>query len=435
MSEWSARLYQADCLDVLRSLDGESVDAVVTDPPYEISFLNRGWDSTGIAFRKKTWEEVLRVLKPGGHLLAFGAARTYHRMTVAIEDAGFEIRDSLHWIYASGFPKALNVSKAIDQTLNAEREATGEYGRDMGGLGGERLGVRGGIRRDTPATAWDGWYSALKPAHEPIVLARKPLAGTIASSVMEHGTGALNIGASRIDTREQQQQGAYSGSEVPIAGERNGGKVYPIDLGRFPPNVLLAHLPECEGSGPDHTDVLCAAGCPVAELNEVSGETSSPDVPVGVYERKGRSGGIMGKETTITRERLVGRKGDSGGAARFFFIAKPRKREKIGGVVRNLHVTVKPVDLCRYLVRLVTPPGGTVSDFFAGSGSTGCAAMVEGFRFIGVEQEGESYETMVARVSDYAFVHGRPKPERASVDNPVNVSRPRDEGQVEVEGL
>lgn len=380
MADWSARLYQADCLDVMRSLDAASVDAVVTDPPYEIGFMGRSWDNAGIAYSTEMWDEALRVLKPGGHLLAFGATRTYHRMAVAIEDAGFEIRDSLHYIYGSGFPKSLDVGKAID-----------------------------GLDR-----SWHGWGTALKPAHEPIVMARKQLGGTVVRNVLSYGTGALNIAAARIGsgggTRDTPNGVGIRSNEV--YGEYGSCSTAAIDDGRWPSNVLLAHLSECEGSGVSHTGVLCAPGCPVAELNEASGQSASASALMPLPKGHAFAGETYGGDSSGRDEQTVRGFDDAGGAARFFWVAKPRKREKIGGTTRNLHPTVKPIDLMRYLVRLVTPPNGVVLDPFAGSGSTGCAAMVEAFRFIGCEMEAESYETMVARCSDYAFVHGRPKPER-----------------------
>lgn len=218
----------------------------------------------------------------------------------------------------------------------------------------------------------------MKPSHEPIVLARKPLAGTVAETVLAYGTGALNVKGCEVGvsggTRQVVAKAGASGREATSyrasIGSATGGNV-PAG-GRWPANVVLSHLPECRGEGVKHTEVLCAPGCPVAELNEMSG----------------------------------------GGAAQFFYVSKPRTRERIGGTVRNLHPTVKGVELMRYLCRLVTSPEGVILDPFLGSGSTGCAAMVEGFGFVGVERDAESFETAFARVSDYAFAYGRPRPVR-----------------------
>jgi hypothetical protein len=196
-------VHHGNCLDILPTLPDCSVDSVVTDPPYELGFMGKKWDASGIAYRVDLWSEVLRVLKPGGHLLAFGGTRTYHRMAVAIEDAGFEIRDSIHWIYGSGFPKSLDVSKAIDKAAGAEREATGPTRRGAQQESTGRYGAWGdGIAPTAPATdaakQWEGWGTALKPAHEPVVVARRPLIGTVAANVLQHGTGALNIDGTRV---------------------------------------------------------------------------------------------------------------------------------------------------------------------------------------------------------------------------------------------
>jgi site-specific DNA-methyltransferase (adenine-specific) len=197
----STQIFLGDCRDILAELDDSSVDSIVTDPPYELAFMGKKWDGTGIAFDVKMWGECLRVLKPGGHLLAFGGSRTWHRLTAAIEDAGFEIRDSIAWLYGSGFPKSLDVSKAIDKSAGAEREVVGIHRRHGGGseVSGSMSGPLGNAS-ELPLTApatdaakqWQGWGTALKPAFEPIVVARKPLAGTVAANVLEHGTGALN---------------------------------------------------------------------------------------------------------------------------------------------------------------------------------------------------------------------------------------------------
>lgn len=458
----AARLILGECVEAMATLDSESVDSIVCDPPYGLEFMGKDWDSfgagrarigrggdtardgvrgewvsgrpqayvAGIAFQEWTaqWaSEAFRVLKPGGHLLAFGGTRTYHRLTTGIEDSGFEIRDSLHWIYGSGFPKSLDVSKAIDKQAGAEREErldpkwAERYPNGPGGnnnptgIGSDRKGgstlKRDEILTSDPVTndakKWDGWGTALKPAHEPIVLARKPLIGTVAENVLAHGAGGLNIAAARVGADGGTQDSA-NGDGIrtnQVYGVYGACSTESIAAGRWPANVLLAHLPECEGHGPKHTDVLCAPGCPVAELNEMSGESSSAPFKKGttVASRKIFNGGAS---TDYSGAGFS----DSGGAARFFYIAKTKSRERIGGTMHNLHPTVKPIELMRYLNQLVTQPGGTVLDPFMGSGSTGCAAMVDGFRFIGVEREQDSFDTSLARIADYAFAHGREKP-------------------------
>jgi len=200
-------LLKGNCLETLKTLETASVDSIVTDPPYELGFMGKSWDNSGIAYSTDLWAECLRVLKPGGHLLAFSGSRTYHRMVVAIEDSGFEIRDQIMWLYGSGFPKSLNVSKAIDKASGAEREVVGKrQGRgSQESNAGHEYGIKAGLMNITaPATPeaqqWQGWGTALKPAHEPIVVARKPVEGTVAQNVLTYGTGALNIDGSRVGT-------------------------------------------------------------------------------------------------------------------------------------------------------------------------------------------------------------------------------------------
>jgi len=291
-----------DCYDVLRTLPEASVDSIVTDPPYGLSFMGKRWDYDVPYI--DVWFQCLRVLKPGGHLLAFAGTRTQHRMAVRIEDAGFDIRDMIAWVYGNGFPKSLDVSKAIDKAAGAEREVIGKSARHGGGI------IGNGSSYEIPPTVpmltapatdaarqWQGWGTALKPALEPITVARKPFPGTVAANVLEHGTGALNVDGCRV-------------------GDASG---------RWPANLIH-----------DGSEEPCAL---------------------------------------------------LGDAARFFYCAKASKADRGEG---NNHPTVKPTDLMRYLCRLVTPPGGLVLDPFMGSGSTGKAAVLEGFRFLGIERE-ESY--------------------------------------------
>jgi hypothetical protein len=246
-------VHHGNCLDILPTLPDCSVDSVVTDPPYELGFMGKDWDNSGIAYRVNLWSEVLRVLKPGGHLLAFGGTRTYHRMAVAIEDAGFEIRDSIHWIYGSGFPKSLDASKAIDKAAGAEREATGPTRRGAQQESTGRYGAWGdGIAPTAPATdaakQWEGWGTALKPAHEPVVVARRPLIGTVAANVVQHGTGALNIDGTRIPmgdeydpTKIQRQQNSSGAIEGAFGASALIGKEIPTYKpgGRWPANVIF----------------------------------------------------------------------------------------------------------------------------------------------------------------------------------------------------
>jgi site-specific DNA-methyltransferase (adenine-specific) len=385
-----------DCIDVLRTLDAASIDAVVTDPPYELGFMGKKWDASGIAYSVDLWREVLRVLKPGGHLLAFGGTRTYHRMACAIEDAGFEVRDSLHWIYGTGFPKSLNL--------------------------GEGLGT------------------ALKPGHEPIVLARKPLDGTVAANVLEHGTGALNIDACRIGTATETHASKPRAERTGfVKGFVEGTETQKHNHGRWPANILLSHSedclpPPCPGAcSHEHcgdTDEsaegwTCAPGCPVAELDAQSGTLTSGSL------KPYKENHVNATSFRFDREKTYTSAASSGGASRFFYVSKPSRKERDRGCehlparsageatdreegtdglnspragagrtggAKNYHPTVKPVQLMRYLVRLVTPPGGVVLDPFTGSGTTGSAAVLEGFRFVGIEREAEYMAIAKARI-------------------------------------
>jgi DNA modification methylase len=376
-------IYHGDCREVLPSLPANSIESIVTDPPYELGFMGKKWDSTGIAFNVAVWQECLRVLKPGGHLLAFGGTRTHHRMVCAIEDAGFEIRDQIDWLYGSGFPKSLDVSKAIDKIKGTEIQYE-TYRRNGGGYNGKgkhigqittTSGV--GIRpiASTPeaqAQQWDGWGTALKPAHEPICLARKPLSEpTVAENVLKWGTGALNIDACRIGTdwitkiptnmskNTKYAQDAWTKNN--LIGER---RTY---QGRWPANVLF--------------DEEAAA-----MLDEQSGYTQSKQSQRGKVEIFKKPNGWIGESTERGHN-------NSGGASRFFYVAKASKKERGKG---NDHPTVKPLQLMRYLVKLVTPPDGTVLDPFMGSGTTLEAARNLGRKAIGIEIE-ERYCEIAAK--------------------------------------
>jgi site-specific DNA-methyltransferase (adenine-specific) len=440
-------LYEGDCRIVLRDLSDCSVDSVVCDPPYELTankrggtgeasvnlntpqgrarittgFMGKAWDGSGVPFMPETWAEVLRVLKPGGHLLAFGGSRTYHRLACAIEEAGFEIRDQIQWLYGSGFPKSLDVSKAIDAAAGANREVTGirEYaGGHIQRSSEDRLAppigtfVRSQDDRllSAPATEaakqWNGWGTALKPAHEPIVLARKPLIGTVAENVLQHGTGGLNIDGCRVDGAkgngnwrgacEQRPEDVYEGGWTEQRTEQN-------ELGRWPANVIT------DGSD----EVLAAFPDAPGQQGDLNG-----------HGKDRLSKGVFG-DMKAARDAMA--RLDSGSAARFFYAAKASQEDREEGLEsltsrqqddsrkegnpggdnprnrglglrKNHHPTVKPVDLMRYLCRLVTPPGGIVLDPFCGSGSTGKAAMLEGLKFIGIELSAEYCQLAQRRI-------------------------------------
>jgi DNA modification methylase len=409
MSE--ANIRHGDCLEVLRSMPDGSVDAIVTDPPYGLSFMGKRWDYDVPSV--EIWRECLRVLKPGGHLLAFAGTRTQHRMAVRIEDAGFEIRDMIAWVYGSGFPKSLDVSKAIDKAAGAERVVIGS--RIKGGIGSSQTFAqdawtqanRGPIELDITAPAtdaasqWQGWGTALKPALEPITVARKPLVGTVAENVLQHGTGALNVDGCRVGTEDDCARKPSLVHDTAAGfgkGAAMGGRGH--DAGRWPANLIHDGSDEVVACFPANA----GASAPVKGT-----EVSRASV--------GR--------VTSERDRVLGAfHADSGSAARFFYCAKASKADRDEGLEgfetrnnmrvngprenesakhatlrANHHPTVKPTDLMRYLCRLVTPPGGVVLDPFTGSGSTGKAAVLEGFRFIGIERDPQYIEIARARVA------------------------------------
>ena len=393
--ERGTMILAGDCIEQMRTLEADSVDAIVTDPPYGLEFMGKDWDAFGtpLGFQTRTeqWaREALRVLKPGGHLLAFGGTRMYHRLAAGIEDAGFEIRDTLMWLYGSGFPKSLDVSKAIDKAAGAEREVVGSKitGRAMGGSNW-RDGDAGGqeqVSITAPSTEeakkWQGWGTALKPAVEPIVLARKPLIGTVADNVLTHGTGALNIQASRIGIAPGDEPSAgkrtatFGTKETVSGGDGSGG--WAAASGRWPANILLD---EAAAALLDEQAPRTGAFAPVK-----SGHSGESKGIYGDYAQRGDDGATFYGA-------------DLSGASRFFYVAKASRSERNKGLERNIHPTVKPVDLMRYLIRLVTPKGGTVLDPFLGSGTTAVAAIEEGVAWIGCEREPEYLEIIEARVA------------------------------------
>jgi site-specific DNA-methyltransferase (adenine-specific) len=366
----------------MKTLPDCSVDAVVTDPPYGLSFMGKRWDYDVPSV--EIWAECLRVLKPGGHMLAFAGTRTQHRMAVRIEDAGFEIRDMIAWVYGSGFPKSLDVSKAIDKAAGAEREVVGpgrwNHVKGSNDAQADCLIRPGGKHVETaPATPaaqqWSGWGTALKPALEPITVARKPFKGTVAANVLEHGTGAINVDGCRVAT-DENPSGARRASAPPIreAGTWANDRRSPVTfaemrpgetLGRWPSNLIHDGSDEVVGLFPAEARSSCGGGK----------DQKPPDG--NVY-----SGG-WGQHDGSASQYF-----DSGSAARFFYTAKATRAERQGVT----HPTVKPLDLMAYLCRLVTPPGGTVLDPFMGSGTTIKAALSEGFNAIGIERDPAYFE-------------------------------------------
>ena len=366
-----------NCLEILKSFDENSIDAIITDPPYELGFMGKSWDKSGIAFNTEVWSECLRVLKPGGHMLAFGGSRTFHRIAVAIEDAGFELRDTIMWVYGSGFPKSLDISKAIDKMAGIWRgKAQGKLSNyaSMSGPNYSRT------PKENPATPeaqmWEGWGTALKPAFEPIILARKPISEkNIAENVLKWGTGGINIDDCRIPLKgERQPTGSGKPSKngvtynLAIKSGGNGGNRTP-QQGRWLANFIH------DGS---------------EEVLRLFPETkSTPRTPT-----NGGTGGV-GQSTNFQRGSETSPYRDSGSAARFFYCAKASRKERGEG---NNHPTVKSLALMQYLVRLITPPNGIVLDPFTGSGSTLIAAIREGFKYIGIELNEEYIEIAEKRL-------------------------------------
>jgi DNA modification methylase len=518
-TEMKINLHPANCLDAMRGMADNSVDSIVTDPPYGLSFMGKKWDYDVPSV--EIWAECLRVLKPGGHLLAFAGTRTQHRMAVRIEDAGFEIRDMIAWVYGSGFPKSLDVSKAIDKASGAEREVVGpnKFAHLNGKENANCYGAASRPDETAPATEaaqqWQGWGTALKPALEPITVARKPLIGTVAENVLEHGTGGLNIDGCRVGTEDKLVAGGPLGAN---SGDERTGKALGMfqhgtkntfeqsALGRWPANLIHDGSDEVVDLFPETVPSKAGVRDPRGSMGYHGGASGLPGVVSGhndhggsaarffycasrtgeasaerVYADAGgtnfamkpgpRGGDAMGRwpanlihdgsdevvglfpqtspspskpvkqgggagykpgaECGAARDGVGVGYGDSGSAARFFYCAKASRKDRDeglegfdrvkvktksgggapnegreassdGGIRANVHPTVKPTALMRYLCRLVTPPGGVVLDPFMGSGSTGKAAILEGFEFVGCEMSPEYFAIARARIEHAA---------------------------------
>ena len=420
MNKTTMKLLQGDCLEQMKTLPDNSVDAIVTDPPYGISFMAKKWDYD--VPKVEVWREAMRVLKPGGHALIACGTRTQHRMVCNIEDAGFEIRDVVSWIYGQGFPKSLNVSKAIDKAAGAEREVVGvdhrARARANKNTTSDKMPSYDKPREaqaeaviTAPATEaakqWEGWGTALKPACEFFTLARKPLSEkTVAANVLKWGTGGINIDGCRVGTDESLQR--VSGGSDNAVGEwgLKGKHTSPQPQGRFPANLIHDGSQEVMDLFPD------------TKPSKVQPRNQAP--------REAKSKGAEKARTGV-----MGHNDNGGSAARFFYCPKASKKDRDEGLEgfeetsrkqfassgrtmvhgewietnseplprKNTHPTVKPTALMAYLCRLITPPGGTVLDPYMGSGSTGKAAVSEGFDFIGCELDEEYYKIATARIN------------------------------------
>jgi DNA modification methylase len=387
-------IINANNIEELKKFDDNYFDSIVTDPPYEIGFMGKSWDASGIANNLEMWSECLRVLKPGGYLLSFSATRTYHRMAVAIEDSGFEIRDIIEWVYGSGFPKSLNIGKAVDKLQGNEREVSGKYqhprsreqGKENDNSWGEKslnntlenyntqsddkrtLAERLILTKGT--SEWEGWGTALKPAHEPICMARKPLAEkTVAENCLKYGTGGINIDESRVESDNPPK-------ERPVLSHHKSYKEAEFipGQGRFPANLIH-----------DNSE----------EVRECFPETGKGGHPQKANESENNC--LSGKNYARERDSRINT--DSGNASRFFksiiYQAKASKSERGVG---NIHPTVKPVALMEYLIKMVTPTNGIVLDPFMGSGSTGVACVLNNFEFVGIDLDKDYCEIARARI-------------------------------------
>lgn len=375
--EKNYKLYEGKMEDVLPTLDENSVDCIITDPPYELNFMNKGWDNSGVAFQKTTWEHCLRVLKPGGYLLAFGGSRTFHRIACAIEDAGFEIRDTLFYLYGSGFPKSHNVGLSVDKKLGCpdrgHRVATASRFHPDGTFEPNGESLPPYESKTAEGKKWEGYGTALKPAYEPIIMARKPFKGSVADNILKYNVGGINIDECRVG----EIGGVKKINIQNNSGSKNCGfgcnrDLEELNKGRFPANILHDGSDGVENIFPENEQryFYCA-------------KASKKDRDEGLDEFENHKGGSYNFREDGSLDGNI-----------------PTKK--------NIHPTVKPMELMQYLIRLVAPKGATILDPFNGSGSTGKAAMFENrerhanYYYIGVEMTEEYLPISQARI-DYAL--------------------------------
>ena len=415
-------ILNGDCIEEMQKLidDGVQVDSVVTDPPYELGFMGRSWDSTGIAFQKETWELAYKLLKPGGHLLAFSASRNYHRMAVAIEDVGFEIRDQMMWLYGSGFPKSMNVGKAFDKKLGNERVKTGVMkthsnkgmidSEERTAIGAGSFGQVVSEEVTIGNSEWEGWGTALKPAHEPIVMARKPLSEkSIVDNVLKHGTGAINIDECRVEGNDakypdtnpdfkdigRQSKEAIGIDKLSFGQTENAKRKKVVRKPRNESGVWTDGNSGMKAEGTQYADADPKGRFPANVMHDGLDTEWSRYFYCPKVSKAERNKGLDNFKIEKT-------KGGGGTSNNTWYEddvnAASGKFGSEKAPSKNIHPTVKPQQLMQYLCRMVTPKGGIVLDMFMGSGSTGMAAKDEGFDFIGIEKEKEYFKIAEARI-------------------------------------
>lgn len=385
------KIYNNDCLTQLDLLEANSIDSIVTDPPYELNFMGKGWDNAGISFQKETWEKCLRVLKSGGYLLAFGGSRTFHRIAVAIEDAGFEIRDTIMWLYGSGFPKSMNIGLAVDKKNGVESKVigTGKSGAKETHTNSLNLvnnPFGGEYEIKEAQNKWQGWGTALKPSFEPIIIARKPFKGSLVDNVIKWGVGGLNIDECRVGSEKLVNKGMSSLGVMHDDNWVSNKKVVNEVSGRFPANTILTY---------DQItfDEVCGAFPNTKSTPNNDSGSASRYFYCAKASKKDRDEGLIGFEEKNT---MCDRNPELASAN------MPQNRS--GNLRKNIHPTVKPTELMQYLIRLVNPKGATILDPFMGSGSTGKAVMYENkerqanYNFIGIELDKEYCDIAEARI-------------------------------------
>lgn len=381
----SYKIYNGDMLDMLQVIEPESIDAIVCDPPYELGFMNKSWDSTGIAFKKETWQNCFEVLKPGGYLLAFGGSRTYHRIACAIEDAGFEIRDCVMYLYGCGFSKSYNIGLAIDKK-NGVDNRTGNIRTD--GVNNQNIcydfkTMKPKFEERIAQNEWQGWETCLKPAYEPIIVARKPFKGSVVDNIIKYRVGGINIDGCKIGNEKRTQFSGKSNGRIYSEYSQKNAHFETVS-GRFPANVITDGSEEVAKGMPNTTSTPIAEESAMRYFYSAKASKKDRDEGLDAFEERKTTDGCIRANVETARK----------------FGANSALR-------KNIHPTCKPTELMQYLVRLVSPKGATILDPFMGSGSTGKAVMFENrerdanYKFIGIELTDEYLPIAQARI-EYA---------------------------------